>query len=172
MKRILIPLLWLCYVNNSIAQPIPVDKLFKDDFFINPKISIAGEKFSSYIFLDNGEKLLVAYDFELKKFSQLAIFKDDVKLDNYQWLDDNSLFLTITHKKIIKNMLITLTIEQGEIVAKGSYLPWKGRYTFGYVVDLLPNEKDTIILGVYDDPQFRYERKLYQVQLKDLINFE
>ena len=128
------------------AQPIPADKLFSDRFFINPKLSHSGQYMGAYVIQPKGEKLFIVYDKESNQFQQVAVFQDKVKLDDYYWLNDETLLLTIVKKYESKNMVIKLNKD-----AQGVMNPTSHMLAFdGHLIDALPEYPNKILFDVYE----------------------
>ncbi|GIU35730.1 hypothetical protein TUM3794_03850 [Shewanella colwelliana] len=161
--RALIALCLYCLAFYAQATPIPAKELFR-----SPAMSQVGfspdNRYISALIVDEGKSYLSLIGVEDKIYQHVGAFDADEQLNEYVWIDNNTLYISYSHRGQARQVLALLSEKAGKIDAKMVTLP-----SDGYLVDPLIADP-THVLYAKNRYSNRPSNRLYKLTLDELIN--
>ncbi len=138
------------------SAPIPIDKIFRDPEVLSVEVSPNGKQlvaFNSYKKYD----YLILIQVDTRKQKKLVkLNKNDSRINDYQWIDNDTLFVSYSNNLNNKELFVDINNENGKIELELSYIR-----SDGYIVDPLINIDNTVLYAKKTWTRRRFIYKLY-----------
>lgn len=164
MIRLLLPSLVCLFslvVNHAFASPIPAEKLFLEQHVALPSISPDG-KYVSFITRIDDTDYLALQDTRTLALQGIVIIEENQKLLNYNWLDANTILLSV--KRGSRTRLVIAYRDTSSKEPKWDNLMLK--YD-GYLVGSLEEDPENVLLAIHSQ-QENVNLELYRLPIDDL----
>lgn len=171
LNLLLLPILW-CTAFSSLAQvtPIPANKLFANAYMSRVAFAPNGQYISAFI-NNKIQRKLVLINTQTKQRSDIYLLSHNESINEYHWLNDNSLYLELNLKSITTRLIIDIS-KAINSTAKATKQPLNESYQYiqkrGYLVDVLPEQPNKVMFA-HQNKRGTSVRKLMIIDIKDLV---
>ncbi|ALT00220.1 prolyl oligopeptidase family serine peptidase [Lacimicrobium alkaliphilum] len=148
-------------ISTLQATPISPNDLFQSPTYYSFKLNPNASFFAAFRQQSGEQSLIISFTSDIELESKLS-FSEGAKLHNYEWIDNDSLFIEYQDKSGQHYGVVNLDIEDQKIK-----LVFEHTKQYGYILDFQPLRNNQVLFVQGNDSD---ELIVYQVGVSAIIN--